>query len=1115
MLSKDLSTALSPASFWVPDYFGQSAWTEHAPFAFWLIDALRPTSLVELGTHYGYSYLAFCQAIERISSNTSAYAVDTWAGDEHAGFYDASVYDTVLSENRRYAAFSRMIRATFEDASTYFGEHTIDLLHIDGRHYYDDVKEDFEIWLPKLTENAIVLFHDTNVRERGFGVWKFFSELGSRYRTFNFFHGNGLGVLAIGKVPDALESLFSASKDGCKQIRNTYAALGGLLVAKRQLVAKGEAIDALLVDGAVLGVDSAESLARLADWDSQIQRVRARLEHLHVLAAAADPQPLIKATADVAKATSEVRELSANVSELKAKLDDSQDRLASLQAQYDRELLSATQLLAHQSGAIEALKIEALEKERQEEKRHQREPYSFNKIRPLLAEMIIEERRTLQQVLSEKSALETASAHAVVVPHDDGAVASLAAELSAMRGSTSWRLTAPIRSILRRTPKLRAPARKTAQAIYWTLSGQLPTRWALWRRVRAKPSAYSTADTVIVRDPPVSALVIETAPHPVLREASRRIDEDFSIAVPFVFEVTGMRSGTPVAAIVHLFYEDLAVEMYAYLSNVPGNLDVFISTTDSGKATVIRTIFANWPKGRVTVRVVENRGRDIAPKLVAFADVYEKYTYVLHLHGKRSKHADLLASWRHYLLESLTGSPEIVSSVIHVFESFPSIGMICAQHFEPMRHWTNWGGNFEKSEQLAQCMGFTIREFDPLDFPSGSMFWARSSALKPLLDLKLDLDQFDAEGNQTDATLAHCIERTYFHVCEAAGFDWIKIAVPELLENTPGICGAPKPADVASFIDRFRFRLLTPNDTKPRVTMPQPVAVSPLLLERIRARNLGVSKSIDQSTRVAIGLVTFNNSLRDLNRAVAAAKLSLSTAGLGQEHAFYLVDNGASTEDFLTDPDFLVRLSSRGNVGFGGGHNYLMEAAFSAGFDVYIAINPDGFLHPDAVGAMVRTLNASHGKALVEALQFPSEHPKRYAPDTLDTPWVSGACLAIPKLVHEAIGGFDEIFFMYCEDVDYSWRARAAGFALKMCPTALFLHRVTNREVPRSTLQMIFTSGVILARKWGDPEFEQWLKTELKARNMPLPSISPMPVPEESRQFADFKHEFTFSQARW
>src|ERR1700752_4328898 len=93
----DISFAhfLSPASFRPVEKITPSAWCEHAPFAFWLVEQLKPEMFVELGTHHGFSYFAFCQAIRMAGLSTAAFAVDRWTGDEHAGFYGEGVYQTV------------------------------------------------------------------------------------------------------------------------------------------------------------------------------------------------------------------------------------------------------------------------------------------------------------------------------------------------------------------------------------------------------------------------------------------------------------------------------------------------------------------------------------------------------------------------------------------------------------------------------------------------------------------------------------------------------------------------------------------------------------------------------------------------------------------------------------------------------------------------------------------------------------------------------------------------------------------------------------------------------------------------------------------------------------
>src|SRR5215208_4929772 len=82
---------ISAASFWLPRYIVDSAWLEHAPFAFWLSEALAPKRFVELGTHKGFSYLCFCQAFDTLRLGTASFAVDTWKVDEHSGHYGPDV----------------------------------------------------------------------------------------------------------------------------------------------------------------------------------------------------------------------------------------------------------------------------------------------------------------------------------------------------------------------------------------------------------------------------------------------------------------------------------------------------------------------------------------------------------------------------------------------------------------------------------------------------------------------------------------------------------------------------------------------------------------------------------------------------------------------------------------------------------------------------------------------------------------------------------------------------------------------------------------------------------------------------------------------------------------
>jgi len=422
-----LRACISPACFWPPEQIlSDSAWLEHAPFAFWLMGALRPRTFVELGTHSGFSYFAFCQAVQRLQLETRCYAVDTWKGDEHAGFYGEEVFREVCSQNDRlYSAFSRLIRSTFDDASRHFVDESIDLLHIDGRHFFDDVKHDFETWRTKLSDRAVVLFHDTNVRERDFGVFRLWNELCRAHPHFEFSHGHGLGVLGIGKeLPDQVFALFAAqaSVEANTYIQRAYSRLGSAvtfqfraehlqITAERQIAGLTGALSER--DGKVAALDQT-----LAERDRELGGVRDALT-----------------------------ERDANIAVLDRTLAEREAKVAALDqalAERDRELRGVRDALTERDANIAVLD------------------------------------RTLAERDSELGGLRDA------LTERDANIAGLQWTISALRASTSWRITAPLRFVKRLPGRFRYSAVGYPLMLCWRVlrtRSRAPLRD--WRATRA------------------------------------------------------------------------------------------------------------------------------------------------------------------------------------------------------------------------------------------------------------------------------------------------------------------------------------------------------------------------------------------------------------------------------------------------------------------------------------------------------------------------------------------------------------------------------------------------------------------------------------------------------
>jgi O-antigen biosynthesis protein len=267
-----------------------SAWIEHIPFAFALVEMLRPRCVVELGVQSGDSFLAFCQAVKTLELEARCYGVDHWQGDGHTGAYGLEVLQELRDYHEpRYGAFSQLVQATFDEAVNGFPDGGIDLLHIDGWHTYEAVCHDFQTWQPKLSPRAVVLFHDTNVRARDFGVWRMWQELSAAYPHFEFTHGNGLGVLVVGnEAPATALALAGVRGPDAEAVRNFYFTLGHRLSLAVELDELRPANIQAQRDLAACREELARQQARLALIEgSQVWRLRQFLHSLPVVKQAA------------------------------------------------------------------------------------------------------------------------------------------------------------------------------------------------------------------------------------------------------------------------------------------------------------------------------------------------------------------------------------------------------------------------------------------------------------------------------------------------------------------------------------------------------------------------------------------------------------------------------------------------------------------------------------------------------------------------------------------------------------------------------------------------------------------------------------------------------------
>ncbi|WP_162245694.1 rhamnan synthesis F family protein [Variovorax sp. Root411] len=210
---------------------------------------------------------------------------------------------------------------------------------------------------------------------------------------------------------------------------------------------------------------------------------------------------------------------------------------------------------------------------------------------------------------------------------------------------------------------------------------------------------------------------------------------------------------------LHGYYPELLQEILKRLGTNRARPDLFISVPNEEGAQAARALARTYTGNVVQIRVVPNVGRDLGPFLTAFGEeLVENYDIVGHIHTKKSLDiADAATgiTWHRFLMENLLGGKAPMTDIITGrMAADPSIGLV----FPDEPHIVDWGANKSHAEALAPRLGLGALPRHPV-FPVGSMFWARTEAIRPLVDLKLDWADYPSEPLPHDGSMLHAIER--------------------------------------------------------------------------------------------------------------------------------------------------------------------------------------------------------------------------------------------------------------------------------------------------------------------------------------------------------------------
>ncbi len=391
------------------------------------------------------------------------------------------------------------------------------------------------------------------------------------------------------------------------------------------------------------------------------------------------------------------------------------------------------------------------------------------------------------------------------------------AERTMILGSLSWRMTKPLRFVMRR---LRGLKRRASPQAIGASAENLAMRGAIlesgvfdadWYRITYPDVAASGADPLghFMREgwkenrwpgPDFDTAFYRYAyediggQNPLLHYIRHGRDEQRPTKPPegppaapddprrpsiHILPAPPATPGPKIAVAVHAFYPDVFDALCPRLKSLPGRFTLLASTpSETVRQAVLASIERHGLDADADIRVTPNRGRNFGPLISDFGPVVLEHDLLLHLHTKKSLHGGgEQSAWRDDIVGGLVGPDGVTDAVLNLFADKPAVGMAYTRTFRQMTYWANhWLQNTAQAVGLFKRLGvsdYNLRGY--IDYPVGGMFWARVEAIRPLFEAGITYQDFPPEAGQLDGTIAHAIERSFVDLARTRGFTFAEV----------------------------------------------------------------------------------------------------------------------------------------------------------------------------------------------------------------------------------------------------------------------------------------------------------------------------------------------------